>query len=190
MRAALTGVILVLCFNSASAQTAAEVEARFGRPTAVFSVSEHVWMAPEFAGDGQICRAHLFLKRADGRRSYVGQQIPFEELEDALDALVPLSQRGAKRRPFGLTQTGGPAAWTTYGYEKVTFTFITSFTAPGFASSPRLKRGEFVFPTGGSQAPRMAQSSPPAEDDFRDCQRSPTDFVTITWNNRVCANGK
>jgi hypothetical protein len=137
MSKTLAAVVCVLCFSPALAQTAAELEARYGNPAQVYPVSEHIWMTPEFAADGQVCRMRLFPKRADGRANNLSEKLPFEELVDFLNALVPVGQRGNKiPQSFGATATGGPAAWTTYGYEKVTFTFISSFTSPRFDKSP------------------------------------------------------
>lgn len=53
LRGTLAVIICVLCFSSASAQTAADLEAKFGKPAEVYSVSENIWMTPEFAADGR-----------------------------------------------------------------------------------------------------------------------------------------
>lgn len=191
MRTTLAFIVCLLCAGSAYAQTAAELEAKFGKPAEVFSVSENIWMTPEFAADGQICRMRLFPKRAEGRTNYLSDKLPFEELVNFLNALVPVGQRGNKvPLNFGATATGGPAAWTTYGYEKVTFTFISSFTSTGFDNSPPLVKGEYTFSVPEPQAERGSESSAPAADDFNERRREPADIVSITWNGRKCVGAK
>ncbi|HEX8845111.1 MAG TPA: hypothetical protein VF791_10730 [Pyrinomonadaceae bacterium] len=191
MRFSLGVIVLILCVNPAFGQTVREFEAKYGKPMEVYSVSENIWMTPEFAADGQICRMRLFSKRTDGRTNYLSDKLPFEELVNFLNALVPVGQRG-KKIPlnFGATATGGPATWTTYGYEKVTFTFVSSFTSQGFDNSSPLKKGEYTFSVAEGQAERGSESSAPAADDFNDRQREPAEMVTISWNSRKCVSTK
>jgi hypothetical protein len=191
MRTTLALVVCLLCCGAASAQTAAELEAKFGKPAKVYSVSEHIWMTPEFAADGQICRMRLFPKRTDGRTNYLSDKLPFEELVNFLNSLVPAGERGNKiPLNFGATITGGPAAWTTYGYEKVTFTFTSSFTSPGFDNSTTLVRGEYTFPAELARVDGKPRSSAPAADDFSNRQSEPAEMVTISWNDRRCVSTK
>ena len=190
MRVALSVVILVLGVVSAAAQTGDDLKAKYGKPAEVYAVSRNIWMAPEFAADGQVCRVRLFPRRTDGTTNMLGPKLPFNELADALNALVPPDQRGGKKQPFGVTATGGPAAWTTYGYERVTFTFVSGFTSRGDDDSPPLRKGDFVFPNGGAQNVEVPESSPPAADDFEDSRSSATDIVSVKWNGRKCAGDK
>lgn len=189
MRTTLALVVCLLCVGAASAQTAAELEAKFGKPAAVYSVSEHIWMTAEFTADGQVCRMRLFPKRTDGRTNYLSDKLPFEELVNFLNALVPVGGRGNKiPLNFGATMTGGPAVWTTYGYERVTFTFISSFPSPGFDNSPSLVKGEYTFPAELARADAEPRSLAPAADDFNERRREPAEIVTISWNGRKCGS--
>lgn len=72
------------------------------------------------------------LPEADGRPHELPfGKASFEELVNFLNVLVPVGQHVNKiPLNFGATAMGGPAAWTTYGYEKLTFTFIPSLTSP------------------------------------------------------------
>jgi hypothetical protein len=191
MRTTLAFIVCLLCAGSAYAQTAAELGAKFGKPAEVFSVSEHVWMTPEFAADGQVCRMRLFPKRTDGRTNYLSDKLPFEEVANFLNALVPVGQRGDKiPLNFGATITGGGAAWTTYGYERVTFTFTSSFTSSGLDNSPTLVKGEYTFPAELARVDGEPRSLAPAADDFNERRREPADIVSITWNDRKCVGAK
>jgi hypothetical protein len=178
-------IVLMLCASSAFGQTVAEFEAKYGKPMEVYSVSENIWMTPEFTTDGQVCKMRLYPKRINGATNYLSRRLPFAELTDVLNVLVPTNSRGKKNESFGATATGGPAAWTTYGYDKVTFTFISSFRALGNVESLPLKKGDFVFPN-ESQAAKGTESSAPSSDDFRYSQSSATEIVTIKWNDRKC----
>jgi hypothetical protein len=189
MRTTLALVVCLLCSGAASAQTAAELEAKFGKPAEVYSVSEHVWMTPEFTADGQVCRVRLFPKRTDGRTNYLSDKLRSEEVANFLDALVPVGERGNKvPLNFGATVTGGGAAWTTYEYEKVTFTFISSFLPS--VDDPPLKKGEYTFSVVEPKAERGSESSAPAADDFNGRQREHAEIVTIDWNGRKCVGAK
>src|SRR5712691_4191365 len=137
-------VVLVLyCVSSALGQTASEIEKKYGQATNAYSVSEHIWMTPDYDQHGQICRMRLYPKRISHGINYLTQSFPFEELRDVLNALVPPDARGARQADFGLTDLGSPAAWTTYGYRNVTFVFIESFTPPSLSDYRKAKHKNF-----------------------------------------------
>jgi hypothetical protein len=178
-------IAILVCLISASCvfgQRAAEIESKYGKPTNVYSLSEHIWMTPEFAADGKVCEMRLYPKRIDGSSNYLSKKLPFEELSEVLNEMIPVDQRGNKELPFGLTDTGRPAAWTTYGYEKVTFTFISAFSPSDFVDSPAMQSGGNVFQL---RAPRP-ESRVPSKDDFRSSQRSAIEIVRVKWNDRKC----
>lgn len=116
MKIKVTVAVFMLCLNSAFGQSAAEIKVKYGKAVKVYSVSEHIWMTPEYAVDGQVCRMRLYPKRHAGDTNYLSQKLPFEELREVLNRLIPIHKRGAKEPGFGATATGGPAAWTTFAY--------------------------------------------------------------------------
>lgn len=153
----------------------------------MYSVSDHIWMTPEYATDGQVCRMRLYPKRIDADRSFVGAMLQYTELRDVLNSLVPPNVRGLKSKVnFGATATGGPASWTTYPYEKVTFTFTSSFLPSKFVESSPLRRGDYVFqkPEGVEAGERETQM--PSNDDFSASESTTIEIVTILWNDRPC----
>jgi hypothetical protein len=186
MRIGLVVPVILFCLSSAFGQTVAELEAKYGNPTAAYSVSETIWMTPEFTADGQVCRMRIYPKRISSDTNYLLRQLQFAELTKVLNVLVPTGKRGKKNESFGATATGGPAAWTTYAYENVTFTFVSSFSPMKFAEAPPLRKGEFVFSTPEKGPDPGPESSAPTIDDFRNSRSSLTEVVTIKWNNRKC----
>ena len=186
MRAKLTVVIFFFCVSPAVGQTVSDIELKYGKPLLVYSVSEHIWMTPEYASDGQVCRMKLFPKHTSGIVNYVGVTLHFKELRDVLNSMIPPEKRGLKTRlNFGTTATGGPAAWTTYPYEKVTFTFISSMLKSTY--SPVLRKGEFEFSISARDYVAPTWNSAPTADDFMPSEPSRTEIVTIQWSDRKCS---
>ena len=116
-------IILFLTFD-ASAQKATDIEKEYGTPTKVYSLSEHIWMTPDYGIDGEICRARLYPKRISPKIDYLAKELPFQELRQVLNRLVPPAQRGSAKEFFGDTELGGGVGWTTYTYENVSIVFI------------------------------------------------------------------
>lgn len=181
----LLAAIIIVFGSSVSthAQTATDIRARYGKSVEVYSVSEHIWMTPEYANDGQVCRIRLYPKRIGGDTNYGSHELPFTELRDVLNSLVPVSTRGTKKESFGATATGGGAAWTNYDYENVAFIFVSFFSSRAFNGAV-LKKGEYVFPSQPKE-PVRTDSNASAED-FVEAASSNTEIVTIRWTARKC----
>jgi hypothetical protein len=177
------------CPSSVFGQTSPDLERSYGKPLVVYSVSEHISMTPEFALDGRVCSMRLYPKRIDEKTDFVSWtnlKLPFEELESFLNQLLPPEARGLKKESFGQTATGGPAAWTTYPYDLVVFTFTTPF-GPLPYDGTVLRKGEFVFPADLS-ASKVANSKTATAHDFDPRVSSNVQIVTITWNDRRCVS--
>lgn len=183
MRTTIKLVLFLAAVSAVSAQTVVDIQAKYGNPVDVYSVSEHIWMTPEYAADGQVCRMRLYPKRISSNTNYGAHNLPFSELRDVLNALVPVETRGSKKQFFGGTVTGGGAAWTTYRYENVGFTFVSFFSARSF-DPVTLKRGEYVFPW--SESEPLVTDSNPSSDDFVERLSPRTEIVTVIWNGRKC----
>ena len=178
------GFLTTFSSTHACGQTAADIHAKYGKSLEVYSVSEHIWMTPDYASDGQICRMRLYTKRIGENTNYGTHNLPFNELRDFLNVLVPSETRGAKKESFGATATGGGAAWTTYGYESVTFTFTSFFSSRSFEGQT-LKRGEYVFPR--LQNEPSSNESNSSSNDFDHSSSMSIEIVTVRWNGRKCA---
>lgn len=174
-------LFLVLFVTSASGQKAADIEKEYGTPTPVYSVSEHIWMTPEYGIDGEICRARLYPKRISSKNNYLTKELPFPELREVLNRLIPPAQRGSAKEFFGDTELGGGVGWTTYPYENVSIVFI--FAAR--VDPQILKRIESpTFPVENSPVQENKKSLP----SYRDIPFSGDgiEIATIIWTNRKC----
>jgi hypothetical protein len=174
----IAGFLLVLSFDIASGQTALDVEKKYGKPVHAHPVSEYVWMTPEYAADGQICRAILYHKRISTETNYLGTYMPMWELLDIFDELAPPNTRGAKKEYFGSTQTSSSMAWTTFAYEKVTFRLVIGFQ---FGSLADMKEKGVPF---GGRTPAMT-NQPDAE--FMAQNAVKPEIAYVVWNERKCA---
>jgi len=183
MRKTIALLLVLLASQSIYAQTAGDIQAKYGSPLNVYAVGEHIWMTPEFASDGRVCRMRLYPKRISDNTNYGAHDLPFNELRDVLNSLVRVETRGSKKESFGATATGGGAAWTTYDYENVTFTFV-SFSPSTRYDGVVLKRGEYVFPP--PQTKPLPTNSKPSSNDFVEGVSTRTEMVTITWTARSC----
>ncbi|HEX5885824.1 MAG TPA: hypothetical protein VFY67_14880 [Pyrinomonadaceae bacterium] len=178
-------VLILLASTTAFGQTVSDIESGFGQPVKVYSVSEHIWMTPEYTRDGQVCQMRFFPKRIGPDTNYLSGPLPFHELKSILNRLLPPSTRGAKADLFGYTDTGGGIAWTTYPYEKATFVFIF----PLRVTAEAVKQAQSVsFSAEEILAYRKQPKMPPSANDFDNSEGSKLEIVTIKWNGRQCAD--
>lgn len=177
-------LILTVCAIPVASQTASEIEKEFGQPTSAYSVSEHIWMTPDFAADGQVCRMRFYPKRFYRNTAYPGDgHLKFPELKWVLNQIVPPASRGNKKDGFGLGSMSGSLAQTRYEYEKVTFTFGDSFRIDPEAlkqSDPVLLDGFDLTDFPPAPKPPMT----PSESDFD--QAIGPQMVILQWNDRTC----
>jgi hypothetical protein len=179
----ITLVIFLLSFTSAIGQTSSDVERRYGKPVPVYSVSEHIWMTPDYSPDGQVCRMRLYPRRLGWETDYLGSQLLFPELSQTLNEIVPPHLRGSKKDGFGQSSLGGGTAWTTYEYENVSFTLISSYKLdPDILGKAKDK----VLTGPDSEQITLPKKRAPTLDDFVGSKDTPTEIVTIRWNHRQC----
>ena len=180
MRVEFAIFFLVLFVTSASGQKVSDIDKEYGAPTQVYSVSEHIWMTPEYGIDGQICRARLYPKRISSTTNYLWKELQFQELKEVLDRLIPPGQRGSAKEFFGETELGGGMGWTTYPYENVSIVFLFA----GRVDPESIKRIESpTFPIEDLPVQRKPLPS------YRDIPfNAGVEIATIKWTNRKCAN--
>jgi hypothetical protein len=183
VRAAFAIFFLVLFVTSAYGQKISDIEKEYGAPTQVYSVSEHIWMTPEYGTDGQICRARLYPKRISPKTNYLAKEMPFHELITALNQLIPPGQRGFAKEFFGDTELGGGMGWTTYPYENVSIVF-TFVARVGPQSIKRIESP--TFPVNDFPVQRNKKTAP----SYRDIPFSGDgiEIATISWTKRKCGN--
>lgn len=179
----LFAISLIVCGQVVSAQTRSDLTAKYGEPVQAYSVSEHIWMTPEYSGDGQVCQLKFYPKRIGAADiNFLSDSLPFQELVSVLNQVVPVNARGSKKGSFGVTATGGGAAWTTYPYDIVTFIFVAPMRLNPTEKSRPYVIAEQKFPS--DNTPKVTTI---IQDDFVDSQTSGAEVVTIRWNNRRCS---
>ena len=183
MRVQFALLLLVLFVTSASGQKVSDIEKEYGTPTNAYSLSEHIWMTPEYSMDGEICRARLYPRRIALKTDYLAKELPFQELIEVLNRLIPPAQRGYAKEFFGETEIGGGVGWTTYPYENVSIVFIFAVKIDP-QSLKRIESPTFPvenFPIQKNQKPRPSYREIPFSGDG-------IEIATITWTNRKCRN--
>ena len=143
MRRVAKLAVVVTVFNVVSAlgQSRAEIEAKYGQPANAYTVSERIWMSPEYAPDGQVCRMTFYPRRFSSTTKYLTNQLPFDEFSRVIDLIVPIAKRGAQKEPFGngMWNIGGGIRWANFVYERVTISYVAAFRY-----NPELGMGEPV----------------------------------------------
>ncbi len=171
--------LFVFCIGTVHGQTVTNIEAKYKKyndSSNAYSVSEHIWMTPEYAVDGEVCRMKFFPKRD------LFTELPFEEFMNVLDSIVSPEKRGAKKDLFVGGATGGGIAWTTFKYEKITFTFSFSFDVDAAIKSSK----EYTFSEAYSTLDEKQEVAAKSEDDFLLYRKQKFEVVAITWNDRKC----
>lgn len=184
MSAKLLLITLVLSVTPVVGQTAAEIEETYGKPTLAYSVTQHIWMTPDFAANGQVCQMRFYPKRVGRDSAYLGGKLNSAELKWILNHIVPPSSRGNAKSLLGNGNIGGGTATANYEYEKVSFTL--GFSINTNIDPKDLDKGELVdldsaIPAGELPKPTP---TPASESDF---DRSPApEIVILRWNDQTC----
>ena len=179
--ARLAIVVTVFSVVSAFGQTRMEIEAQFGEPVNSYSVSERVWMSPEYASDGQVCRMTFYPRRFSSTTTYLINELSFDEFRSVIDIVVPIAIRGAQKEPFrnGRWNVSDGGGWANFVYERVTITYVASFHMNG-----ELGMGEPVLLD--NEVSKQQEKSKPIKEDFSFHSGSNAEIVTVQWNDRKC----
>jgi hypothetical protein len=176
--------IVLTVFNVVSAfgQSRAEIEAKFGQPVNAYPVGERIWMSPEYALDGQVCRMTFYPRRFSSTTTYLINQLSFDEFRSVIDAIVPVAIRGAQKEPFGngLWNIGGGGRWANFVYERVTISYVASVRV-----NTALGMGEPVT-LSDDQVLKRQEKPKTIEEDFSLYSDSTAEIVTVHWNGRKC----
>lgn len=119
--------LLCIFVNAVCGQTSDDFKKKYGQPVEAYSISERIWMTPEFTDDGQLCLMRLYPKRISATTNYLSNRLDYWELKAVIDQIAPPEMRGKKTVFFGINNIGGGIIQTSYIYEKVGFKFIVSF---------------------------------------------------------------
>lgn len=177
-------LVVMTVFNVVSAfgQTRAELEGKFSQPVNAYSVGESVWMSPEYASDGQVCRMIFYPRRFSSTINYLTNPLPFDEFRSIIDLIVPVAIRGAQKEPFGngLWNIGGGTRWANFVYERVTIEYVA-----GARINTALGMGEPVD-LSSDEVSKEPQKPKPIKEDFSLYSGSTAEIVTVQWNDRKC----
>lgn len=182
-------ILLVLCSSNASSQTRREVEAKYGSGEKVYSVSEHIWMTPQYNAANEVCLIRLYPKRISTTTNYFSNTLHTDELRTVLNELAPLGTRGA--RAYGslpMSDLGGGVVITHYPYEHVEFTFITSYSFDARAWQEALRKAEPINLDGAEPTSKQTAVAKPVLDELPLEGVAEPEIVEIRWKNRKCAS--
>lgn len=197
MRSKVIMAALVVLFHThiSFGQTAADVEMRYGKPETVYSVSEHLWMTPAYAADGQVCLMRFYPKSIAPRVNYLNDWLDMDEVLMIINELIPLKARGSRKDSFGMSSTGGGAVWTNFEYDRVTFTFSSSFRLDKSLDFPS---GEFSLLDRPSDLDKLSDVDEKAVEEARQKEvMRPDDelirertakpkVLQVSWTGREC----
>jgi hypothetical protein len=158
------------------------LRAKFGQPVNAYLVGENIWLSPEYASDGQVCRMIFYPRRFSSTTNYLTNQLSFDEFRSVVDAIVPVAIRGAQKEPFrnGLWNGGGGVRWTTFLYERVTISYVA-----GMRFNPALGMGEPVT-LSDNEVTKGQEKPKPIKEDFSLYSGSTVEMVTVQWNDPKC----
>lgn len=127
MKRVFIGVVLLslVSFLSAAAQSGADIETKYGPPISSYSVSENIWMTPEFTGDEQLCIVRLYPKQIDPNTNYLQGRLSRWEVKEVFDQLAPVPVRGRKLEDLGLLVIGN-SVFQGLVYERERINFVSS----------------------------------------------------------------
>jgi len=176
--------IVMTVFNVVSAfgQSRMKIEAKFGRPVNAYKVSERIWMSPEYASDGKVCRMTFYPRRFSSTTTYLISQLSFNEFRSVIDAIVPVGIRGPQKGPFGNghwnASDGG--RWVNFVYERLTITYVA-----GLSVNAALGMGEPVS-LSDNEGTKEQEKPKRINEDFTLYGDSTAEIVTVQWNDRKC----
>jgi hypothetical protein len=181
----LAAAFVVLLYAQAGfGQTSADVEMKYGKTETVHSVSEHLWMTPEYDADGRVCMMRLYSKRVAPGINYLDDGLDIDETLKFINELIPPDTRGKRKESFGTTSTGGGVAWTHFGYERAAFTFVSTFEFSKLLDRP----DELLSPDWDEKSLAEARREEALRpDDELICERTGKPKVLeVRWADRKC----
>ena len=174
-------LILTLSAVPVASQTVSDIEKTLGKPMLAYSVTEHIWMTPDFAADGQVCRMRFYSKRFEGNTVNLDGHLKSSELKSILNQIVPPSSRGNRKTRFGAGAVGGGSVEAIYEYEKFTFTFVHSLRIR--IDVKALEQSDPLLPD-DFPVTELPKPPPPSDSDFDNTSKA--QIVILRWNDRTC----
>jgi hypothetical protein len=174
----ILGLAYAFCLSVGTAfgQTVTQIKEKYGQPIEAYSVSEGIWMTPEFTDDGQLCRMRLYPKRISSTTSYLYDNLDHWELTKVLEQLAPAEKRGKKTEFWGITLLLGQSSQTTFSYENVSVSFLASL---------HFRRAD----TKQTQSPAVEEEQTNDAEESDEVMTVPhaAEIAIITWTGKTCA---
>ncbi len=121
--AVLSVVITVVIVSSA--QTIADIESKYGKPTQIYEIRPGIMMTVKFDAEGQATDIKIARQAITDSTIYLGVLLPDDLVKEIIDELVPISKRGKMPRE-GDTFFAGHVGLRTDDYGNVTITYHSS----------------------------------------------------------------
>jgi|GEM_PF-3119794 len=110
---------------SATAQTAKDLNARYGAPRDSYEIRPGIFMTAKFAPDGRLCEVSVEKRHVKSSGSILVDEtfMSQDEMTPVVEELVPINERGKESNPSGLITIIGVGMTTAYDYENVRITY-------------------------------------------------------------------
>ncbi len=124
---AISIFFIVISAIVSPAQTVAEIESKYGKPTQIYEVRPGIMMTVKFDADGQASEIKIARQAITDSTIYLDVLLSHDLVKEIVDELVPISVRGKMDRE-GDTFLAGGVATRTDDYGNVTITYHSSFS--------------------------------------------------------------
>jgi len=110
---------------SATAQTAKDLNARYGAPHDSYEIRPGIFMTAKFAPDGRLCEVSVEKRHVKSSGSILLDEtfMSPDEMTPIVQELVPINERGKENKPSEDISIIGGGMTTTYDYENVRITY-------------------------------------------------------------------
>lgn len=116
--------ILLLAAIPAWAQSATELEAKYGAPLKAYEIRPGIMMAVAFDKSGQVSEMGIEPLVFHGSAIDVDSEISQHLIQNIIDELVPKAKRGAKLKTLEPVSMGGETVISGEDYWNVSITFF------------------------------------------------------------------
>lgn len=114
-------LLMVFFCLSASGQTSAALEAKYGTPIKAYEIRPGVIMTVDYADDGRACQMAVERRHTTKEGVNLSSTLPDRLVKELIDELVPAAERGQESKFYGLTIY--PMGVTDYSYENASIKF-------------------------------------------------------------------
>lgn len=134
----LLGLAFFLAVYSISvgAQTANDLNTKYGVARDSYEVRPGIFMTVRFATDGRVCQASIEKRhvRASGTIDLDSTFMSIDEMKPIIDELAPRNQRGNESKFSGMTIIVGGGDTTSLDYDNVVVSFYGNADGRGIAA--------------------------------------------------------